>query len=379
MREYAYEPEYVYIELGSSQKIAKLKVSVGDKVLQGELLAISKFIGNIYASVSGEVVEIVDMMTIYAKKNSHLKIKNDKLYQKYLHNCIDPNSLTDIRHRISEFLDYRRSPRELFNTIDFDIDYEYVIIDGISINEKSNCVNQYLLKNEIEKVNLGVKLLKTTLPRSKFFFISNLIKESPMTDVIYNKYDNNSKFKVIKKLLPGKDLSNLEKEKVLYIGVKEVSEFYNYCIDNNPESAAFINIYTETMNQFLIVPKGTLFSELCSKIGFQITDKVALSGSLYSFKKLKNLDFAIFQSNSYHLTEDFEINSYNCINCGDCDTHCPVDINPKEIMIAEINEDEKRIQKLNAYKCIECGMCTFVCSSNIDVLSFLRRSLRRIK
>lgn len=50
-----------------------------------------------------------------------------------------------------------------------------------------------------------------------------------------------------------------------------------------------------------------------------------------------------------------------CIRCGACVNHCPFGINACEIARAYEKHDTKALEKLGAGLCMECGCCSFVC------------------
>ena len=51
-----------------------------------------------------------------------------------------------------------------------------------------------------------------------------------------------------------------------------------------------------------------------------------------------------------------------CINCGLCNSKCPVGLNPKYL------KDHKRADRS---KCIHCGLCTYICPSKINFKPYL--------
>ena len=67
-----------------------------------------------------------------------------------------------------------------------------------------------------------------------------------------------------------------------------------------------------------------------------------------------------------------------CINCGDCATVCPKDLQPQ--LLFRYREDVERAQNLRLDDCIECRRCDQVCPSEIPLTESFRttRSIARV-
>lgn len=50
-----------------------------------------------------------------------------------------------------------------------------------------------------------------------------------------------------------------------------------------------------------------------------------------------------------------------CINCGNCLSHCPFRLDPKGIMHAYNTDDRAALEALCVDLCMECGCCSYVC------------------
>lgn len=53
-----------------------------------------------------------------------------------------------------------------------------------------------------------------------------------------------------------------------------------------------------------------------------------------------------------------------CIRCGACTNHCPFGLAPAAISRAYDNRDADTLQTLSVEACMECGCCSFVCPAN---------------
>jgi len=67
------------------------------------------------------------------------------------------------------------------------------------------------------------------------------------------------------------------------------------------------------------------------------------------------------------------VSDYPCINCGDCNRICPVDI-PLNMLVRflEAGRYEDGADQYDLYSCIECGLCSFVCPSKIPIFQYIR-------
>ncbi len=53
-----------------------------------------------------------------------------------------------------------------------------------------------------------------------------------------------------------------------------------------------------------------------------------------------------------------------CIRCGSCTNSCPFGLAPASISLAYEKKDAARLEKLSVNACMECGCCSFVCPAN---------------
>ncbi len=65
--------------------------------------------------------------------------------------------------------------------------------------------------------------------------------------------------------------------------------------------------------------------------------------------------------------------SYPCIGCMRCEKACPMYLSPYRLMRA--NGDEKKLFSLGAECCIECNVCSAVCPSGIDLPLTFRKEV----
>jgi electron transport complex protein RnfC len=65
-----------------------------------------------------------------------------------------------------------------------------------------------------------------------------------------------------------------------------------------------------------------------------------------------------------------------CIRCGFCAEACPVRLQPQLLLVAARNDDHARLDTLHLDACIECSACDFVCPSHIPLTQEFREAKR---
>lgn len=68
-----------------------------------------------------------------------------------------------------------------------------------------------------------------------------------------------------------------------------------------------------------------------------------------------------------------------CIRCGMCAEACPVNLLPQQLYWYSQAEDFDKLQSHNLFDCIECGACSYVCPSNIPLVQYYRASKGAIR
>jgi electron transport complex protein RnfC len=69
---------------------------------------------------------------------------------------------------------------------------------------------------------------------------------------------------------------------------------------------------------------------------------------------------------------------FNCINCSECVTHCPMNLVPTRIVRFAKSGIWDQAERYGAPTCIECGCCSYICPSKIPLVQWIRVAKSRI-
>ncbi len=137
----------------------------------------------------------------------------------------------------------------------------------------------------------------------------------------------------------------------------------------------------------LIVPVGTKLRALIDACG-GLTDEAAeiVYGGPMMGISVGSLDTPILKGTTgvVVLTRD-EVRkaaTYPCISCGRCMDACPMFLNPKQLGDYARVQRYEEMEPLHLADCMLCGSCSYVCPSNIPLAQMFQASklaLRRVK
>ena len=68
-----------------------------------------------------------------------------------------------------------------------------------------------------------------------------------------------------------------------------------------------------------------------------------------------------------------------CIRCGDCAAACPVQLLPQQLFWYACADNEQKLRAFGLLDCIECGCCDLVCPSHIPLTADFRSAKGRIR
>ena len=131
------------------------------------------------------------------------------------------------------------------------------------------------------------------------------------------------------------------------------------------------------------VPLGTNYQQVISAAGgFSEEPEKVISGGPMMGMPLFVLDIPVTKNSSSILAfkKDpvAEEPTTPCINCGRCVTACPENLMPTLMMVASLQKNTERFEKLYGMECIECGCCSYVCPAKRPLTQGFKQMKRKV-
>lgn len=128
---------------------------------------------------------------------------------------------------------------------------------------------------------------------------------------------------------------------------------------------------------------GTSYRELIEAAGGFIKEPAkVISGGPMMGVALYSLDVPIVKASSSILClteEEVGLNEEsNCIRCGKCVDHCPMNLMPLDLNKFALANEEDKFVEYRGMDCIECGACSYICPSKRHLLQSLRSTKKTI-
>lgn len=362
-------PDFLYIPMPEGYELSVKTNSVINK----EDVLLHKQDEFIYSPISGRVLG----------KTSSMKVNNENI------NCIV------IENDFKEHVKMRKSANKYINEYNkekmveqikklngckkiLDREIKHIIINGIDRdpNEKtySVIINKYSSKI-LETIDALASIFQaqTTIlainnnDSENVINLSNNIGTYPniKLKLLPDIYPVGFKKVLIKNLFKSKDVT----EGILYLNVEDIYNIYNVLKRNKPITEKIITISGNCIEKpFVINVKiGTSIADIIKKCCTITNEKYfCVINGLIAGQTLDSLNGVVtFDTRSIFLNTVSDEKENKCINCGLCNTKCPVGLNPKYI---------KEHKNADRSKCIHCGLCTYICPSKINFKKYLGES-----
>lgn len=399
-------PASVYLAL--SQHIgapAKPVVAAGDYVKEGQLVAeAGGFVSApVYSSVSGTVKGIVSLPTAAGGKCDHIVVENDGLYEKTgLAPLVNPTK-EEIIARVREAgivgmggatfpTHVKLSPSKPVDTL---------IINAAECEPYITCDYRLLLECA-DTVISGVKHLMTALGVSKAYIgaesnksaaIEKLVAACPECIEVVKlrtKYPQGAEkqliYAVTRRKVPAGGLP-------MDIGCVVDNVHTAYSVARAVDCGEPLYMRAVTVSGGGVENKGNywvrggtsyeyVYEQTRGAVPEENTKKVISGGPMMGFAQadLRACCTKGTSSLLFLTAEEFNMHEpTQCINCGRCIRHCPMNLMPRDMEQAVIKEDFVKVNALGVMNCMECGVCSYVCPAKRPLVQAFRLAKKTVK
>ncbi|MGH1469641.1 MAG: electron transport complex subunit RsxC [Cellvibrionaceae bacterium] len=389
-------------------------VSVGEKVLRGQLVAEGKeFVSaNVHASTSGTIKAIEDRPLPHASGFNGLCIViepdgDDKWIELKPTSDYKKIDRTEILEKIQESgivgMGGAGFPTSIKLSTQLKIDT--LVINGTEC-EPYITADDMLMQISSDEILDGVLLLDYLLDEPKNILIAiedNKPKAiAAMQEAV--KAVGNSRIDVVP--LPVKYPSGGEKQVIQMLTGIEIpsgklpADIGAVCQNIATVLAAYRAVrYGEPLTSRITTVTGEAYGtqrNIIARIGTPVSyildthlydenkaSRLVMGGPMMGFTLL-NSESPIVKTTNCLLAPSLEESpppspAQACIRCGMCAEACPASLLPQQLYWYARAEDEEKLQAHNLFDCIECGACSYACPSHIPLVQYYRAAKGQIK
>lgn len=392
------EPAEAYISLSQSLgKPAVCIVEKGQKVKEGELIgkADGAISSNVFASVSGEVVDVKPLVGANGGTETYVVIKNDGSDEKAYLPPLTAPSADDIKARIKDCgivglggagfpAAVKVSPRTPVDTL---------ILNGAECEPYLTCDHRLMLENT-DEIARGARYI------AKALGVNNIVIgiEANKPDCIgaFEKYDDIQPV-LLKKQYPmgsEKHLIYVTTGRKVGIGklpadsgvvVQNVATAFAVCEAVEKGKPLYERILTVSggavsQPKNLWVRVGTPVKAIVDYCGGEaVPPRKVIQGGPMTGLALATYDVYTHKTTSGVLLlsekEAAAEEPTPCLNCGMCADVCPMHLMPMQTAFySAAGEFEKAAKLGNTLACIECGACEYTCPAKRPLIQAIRKT-----
>ena len=386
-------------------KLAKLKVSVGDHVLKGQLIAEAD--GNVSAAIhaptSGKVLSIEKQLIphpsglpdfcveiepdgkdkwVQIKPTNWKKIDIEKVNKLLLSSGIV--GLGGAAFPTHLKLNHGKAENSLKTLIINAAECEpYITCDDMLMREKTiELIRGIKLVHEI----LGVEESVIGIEDNKTVAINLLTKAIENEKNIFLKivptiYPSGDAKRLIY-LLKGIKIPKSQRSSdygIQMFNVATIVAIYRFLEFGEPSISRIVtvtgNLRSPRNYEVLL---GTPLKEIIDDAGGQVVknNTFIMGGPMMGFK-LPSINVPVTKAMNCIISSEPDMVEEKkpvlpCIRCARCAEACPVQLQPQELFWFSKSKQLEKAEEYNLFDCIECGCCSYVCPSNIPLVQYYR-------
>ncbi|SEO41118.1 electron transport complex protein RnfC [Amphibacillus marinus] len=402
-------PEYLMFPLAMHIGApAKPTVEEGDYVKLGQLIAEKDgFISaNIYASVSGKVIDISDQPTVHGKgpcitiKNDYKDVRAEPLF-KQGEELSQKAKLALIEQAGIVGMGGATFPTSVKLSPPPGKEIDTLIINGAECESYSTSDHR-LMVEYAEGLIEGIRVLVEVLPVKKAYIAieSNAHESVAVMKKAIIEHDH-IEIRELETIYPQGSEKNLIKTltgrevppgglpadvHTVVANVATTYAVYEAVRLGRPLTKRVTTVSGEPIKEAknLWVRIGTPINHLIDECdGFQSSPGKMIHGGPMMGRPLTSGQVPITKGSSViTFLEKGDIvpaERTPCIQCSECLNVCPISLQPIMISNAYENGDIDEAEKLGAMDCIDCGNCSYICPSKIPLLENIRSAKSAIR
>lgn len=382
-------------------QISKEIVKVGDFVKRYE--KIGEMQGNIsspiHSPVSGQVIDIKEMILPNKKMARTVVIKND----------FKDEEIETEKREISELENYKKEEileiiknsgivgeggAQFPTYVKYDIKNKKVktfIINGAEC-EPYLTSDYSVMKNFANDLIKGIKIVKYLInPKNivigiedENFELKRILKKAILEEkmkikikILPTSYPQGSELQLIAKIT-GKKIKKGElpiNKGVVVSNVSTIKSIYDAFTNGIPLVERIVTISGENLSKIgnYIIKIGTPLEHIIKTLEPNENSKIIFGGPMMGQEIFDNSTATIKgTSGILFLKNEGEIERNNCISCGYCVEVCPMNLMPLEFAEFYEKNEYKMMAKANIMSCIECGSCEYACPSRVPLIESIK-------
>lgn len=382
-------------------QISKEIVKVGDFVKRYE--KIGEMQGNIsspiHSPVSGQVIDIKEMILPNKKMARTVVIKND----------FKDEEIETEKREISELENYKKEEileiiknsgivgeggAQFPTYVKYDIKNKKVktfIINGAEC-EPYLTSDYSVMKNFANDLIKGIKIVKYLInPKNivigiedENFELKQILKKVILEEkmkikikILPTSYPQGSELQLIAKIT-GKKIKKGElpiNKGVVVSNVSTIKSIYDAFTNGIPLVERIVTVSGESLSKIgnYIIKIGTPLEHIIKTLEPNENSKIIFGGPMMGQEIFDNSTATIKgTSGILFLKNEGEIERNNCISCGYCVEVCPMNLMPLEFAEFYEKNEYKMMAKANIMSCIECGACEYACPSRVPLIESIK-------
>ncbi len=357
-------PEHIFLPITGSGDIGDLKV--GDRINKYD-----EIFPGLISPVTGEIKEHLKMF-IDGSESDVLKIAP---VEDEGDNESDEGS--DIPDESNEAIlgKLKKSGYYLENIIESECD---IVVSAVDTDPLCS-VSQQILRENRKDLNKNFDLFKRIFNREKINFavpehlfdmVWKLQAQGVNVVKVIPDYPNG-----IPEILISSAFEKNSLKSPLYLKLEEFLNICNAAVTGRPNFKKVITLSDVNGMKNINVLKGTPLDHILKDSDIRSAGKVITGGPLRGSANFDLNTPVTIETDSVHVQYKKDIvRAVNdqCINCGRCNGHCPVNLSVNLITrYSEFSQFEK-CRDMGVENCIECGLCSFYCPAGRSLVQLIR-------